>query len=181
MTERKPVDEQPLIGHTTTPWEGAKERLENHEDGRTYWLATVRPNGRPHVAPILGLWFEGAFYFITGETSRKGKNLTGEPRCAIAVSSLVLPSLDIMIEGDARKLTSKDELQRVVDAFGSRMGWPLEVEDEGVAGPHAPTAGPPPYAVYELTPTTVFGLPGMAGMEGMAGPADPFSPTRWRF
>jgi hypothetical protein len=40
------------------------------------------------------------------------------------------------------------------------MGWPLEVRD-GVFGPNAPTAGPPPYAVYELRPTTVFGLPGI--------------------
>jgi hypothetical protein len=182
MTERKPVAEQPLIRNTpVTPWADARKRLNTHEQDRTYWLATVRHDGRPHIAPILGLWLDGAFYFITGETSRKGKNLANDPRCAIAVSSVALPSLDIFIEGDARKVTAEAELQTVVDAYGSRMGWPIEVSDGGVVGPNAPTAGPPPYAVYELTPITVFGLPGVAGMGGMVGAADAFSPTRWRF
>jgi hypothetical protein len=50
-----------------------------------------------------------------------------------------------------------------------------------VFGPNAPTAGSPPYAVFQLTPTTVFGLPGIAGTEGGEGVAGSFSPTRWRF
>jgi nitroimidazol reductase NimA-like FMN-containing flavoprotein (pyridoxamine 5'-phosphate oxidase superfamily) len=44
-----------------------------------YWLATVRPDGRPHVMPLLRLSLDGAFYFITGESTRKGKNLAGDP------------------------------------------------------------------------------------------------------
>ena len=35
----------------------------------------------------------------------------------------------------------------------------------------APTAGPPPYDVYEVIPTTAFGF----------GTDESFSPTRWRF
>ena len=38
-----------------------------------------------------------------------------------------------------------------------------------------------PYAVFELTPTTVFGLPGIAGTDGGEGAAGSFTPTRWRF
>jgi hypothetical protein len=67
----------------------------------------------------------------------------------------------------------------VADAYGSKMEWPLEVRDRGVFGPNAPTAGAPPYAVFELMPTTAFGLPGVAGME-RAGSLR-FVPTRWRF
>jgi hypothetical protein len=70
---------------------------------------------------------------------------------------------------------------RVADAYGSTMGWPLEVRHGGVFGPNAPTAGPPHYAVYELRPTTVAGLPGIAGTEQRVGSAGAFSPTRWRF
>jgi hypothetical protein len=43
------------------------------------------------------------------------------------------------------------------------------------------TANGPPYAVFELTPTTVVGLPGIAGTEEGAGSAGSFNPTRWRF
>lgn len=46
-------------------------------------------------------------------------------------------------------------------------------------GPNAPTAGPPPYAFFELIPTTVTGLPGLAATEG--GTAGSLAPTRWRF
>ncbi len=108
MSERTPVVEQPLSGDVTaTPWSGARARLENPERDRTYWLATVRPDGRPHVVPILGLWLDDAFYFVTGETTRKGKNLAGDPRCVIAASSTALPSLDVVLEGEARKVTAE--------------------------------------------------------------------------
>src|SRR5687767_4833930 len=125
MTDRTLVDVQPLTEDATaTPWAAARERLENPEQGRTYWLATVRPDGRPHVMPILGLWLDGAFYFITGETTRKGKNLAGDPRCVITASSITLPALDLIIEGDARQVVDEATLQRVVDAYGAMMDWP---------------------------------------------------------
>ena len=174
MTGRTPVAEQPLIPGDTTPWATASARLETPEKDRTYWLATVRPDGRPHVRPILGLWLDDAFYFITGETTGKAKNLHANPKCVLPASSLALPALDVIIEGDAVKVTDHHKVQQVVDAYASRLHWPLTVGDGGVFGPNAPTAGPPPHAVFELTPTTVVGLPGIAGTEegeGAAGSA----------
>jgi hypothetical protein len=48
--ERTPVAEQPLIDDATaTPWAEARERLNSPEQDRTYWLATVRPDGRQNV------------------------------------------------------------------------------------------------------------------------------------
>jgi hypothetical protein len=182
MTEQTLVAAQPLTdAATSAEWAEARHRLENPERGRTYWLATVRPDGRPHVRPLLGLWLDGAFYFITGETTRKGKNLDGDPRCVISTSSTALPALDIILEGDARKITEDATLQRVVEAYRSTMDWPLEVRTGRVVGPNAPTAGPPPYGVYELSPVTVYGLPGISGTEQGVGSAGAFSPTRWRF
>jgi nitroimidazol reductase NimA-like FMN-containing flavoprotein (pyridoxamine 5'-phosphate oxidase superfamily) len=180
MTERAPTAEQPLVEEAVaTPWAQARDRLANPERARTYWLATVRPDGRPHVMPIIGIWLDDAFYFITGEATRKGKNLASDPHCVIATSNTAVPSLDVILEGEARRVDDESKLRRVADAYGSKMEWPLEVRDGGVFGPNAPTAGPPPYAVFELTPTTACGLPGVAGMEraGSSG----FVPTRWRF
>ncbi len=99
----------------------------------------------------------------------------------MTASSTALPALDVIVEGDAQKVTDEAELQRVVDAYTSKLHWPITVRDGAVFGPNAPTAGPPPYAVFELTPTTVFGLPGIAGTEEGEGTAGSFSPTRWRF
>jgi hypothetical protein len=36
----------------------------------THWLATVRPDGRPHVMPVWAIWVDDAFYFVTGTTTR---------------------------------------------------------------------------------------------------------------
>ncbi len=182
MTRRTPVSEQPLVGDATaTPWAEARERLENPEQDRTYWLATVRPDGRPHVVPLLGRWLDEAFYFLTGETTRRKKNLAGSSQCVMTVSSQMLPALDLVVEGNCRKVSDDATLQRVAKAYQKTMDWPLTLRDGAVFGPSAPTAGPPPYAVFALTPTTVLGLPGIAGTEEGVGKAGSFTPTRWRF
>jgi hypothetical protein len=182
MAERTPVRTQALVEDATaTAWADARERLENPEGDRTYWLATVRPDGRPHVVPILGLWLDDAFYFLTGKATRRGKNLAENASCVMTVSSQTLPALDLIVEGDCRKVSDDDALRRVADAYKATMDWPLEVRAGAVLGPTAPTPGPPPYAVFELTPTKVIGLPGIAGTEAGVGIAGSFTPTRWQF
>ena len=86
MAERTPVAETALTDDDAGPtsWAVAQERLDNPESARTYWLATARPDGRPHVMPVIGTWIDGAFYFITGDATRKGRNLAGDSRCVIA-------------------------------------------------------------------------------------------------
>ncbi len=55
------------------------------EGTRTGKLATVRSDGRPHVAPV---WFDldddGTVVLTTGADSVKGKNLRRDPRVWIA-------------------------------------------------------------------------------------------------
>ncbi len=97
----------------------------------------------------------------------------------LAVRSIALPSLDLIIEGSAERISDEATLRRVVDHFSIALTWPdLELRDGLVFGPNAPTAGPPPYAVFRVRPTTVFGLPGTAGMDQFA-PEDLPRPTRW--
>ena len=84
------------------------------------------------------------------------------------------------LEGLAVAITDPEELERVTERFRTATTWPLEVRGGGVHGPNAPTAGPPPYAIFRLTPSTVFGLPGMTGMEQF-DPEELPRPTRWRF
>jgi hypothetical protein len=182
MAKRTPAAEQPLTEtDTTTPWPRARARLETPEQNRTYWLATARPDGRPHVVPVLGLWLHDAFYFLTGEMTRRGRHLAANPQCVMTVSSQTLPALDLIVEGDCHQVRDAATLRRVVDAYGETMQWPLEVRDGAVSGPSAPTAGPPPYGVFALTPRTVIGVPGIAGTEQGVGKAGSFHPTRWRF
>jgi len=61
---------------TPIPWAEGRERLEGAE---VYWISTVRPDGRPHVTPLLSVWLDGALYFCTGSDERKAKNLVCNP------------------------------------------------------------------------------------------------------
>ena len=176
---RTPDAETPLVeGQTrTTPWAVAVERLTHPAPGQNHWLATVTPDGRPHLMPIIAFWMDDAFLFIAGEGTRKGRNLAAEERCVIGTGNLTLPSLDLIVEGRARRVTDEATVRRIADEFGGKE-WPLEAQGSHVYGPHGPTAGPPPYAIYRLEPTTAFGLPGMFGMFESD---ESLEPTRWRF
>jgi len=61
-------------------WGGARAALEKAE---IYWISTVRPDGRPHVTPLVSVWLDGALYFCTGEGERKNKNLQQNPHCIL--------------------------------------------------------------------------------------------------
>src|SRR5437764_11264107 len=65
-------------------WKWAEDRLKK---SREYWIATTRPDGRPHVMVIWALWFDGALYFSTGSTSRKARNLAKNPHCTICADN----------------------------------------------------------------------------------------------
>ena len=177
---RSPEREVSLVAAPgTTPWDVARERLANPEHQWTNWLATTRPDGRPHLMPVIAVWSEDSFHFIAGEGTRKARNLATNDRCAIAVSSRSLPSMDIVVEGRAHPLSDPDEVRRMADVFRSN-NCPLDVRGTEVFGPNAPTAGPPPYRIYRMVPTKAFGLPGTYGMDQFDQEQLP-KPTRWEF
>lgn len=179
--ERAPERERSLARDEsgTTSWDVARERLANPETPRTSWLATTRPDGRPHLMPLNAFWIDGALHIVAGEGTRKARNLLADGRCAIATSSSTLPSLDIVVEGRAEPLTEDDAVRHVAEVLNAG-GWPLEAREDKVYGPNAPTAGPPPYTIFRIVPSRVFGLPGMFGMEQFDQAELP-RPTRWDF
>lgn len=65
---------------------------------RNYYIATVTPKGQPHVMPVWGVWSGGKFFFSTGSTSRKGRNLAKNPNVVITTEDATAP---IILEGTA--------------------------------------------------------------------------------
>ena len=180
-TEHAPQTEEPMLADQpgTTPWTLAHGRLASPEPGRTSWLATVRPDGSPHLMPIIAFWIDGAFHFVVGEGTRKGRNLAADGRCVVATGSTTLPSLDVIVEGRAEPIEDAATIARLAETLKSN-NWPLEARGDQVYGPNAPTAGPPPYSIYRMVPSKAFGLPGMLGMEQYEQSELP-KPTRWEF
>jgi Pyridoxamine 5'-phosphate oxidase len=154
-------------GSTPMSWDDTWQLLR--KETATYWLATVGSNHGPHLVPVMAVWDDGRLFFSAGATTRKARNLDHDPHCVISVE---VEQLDLVVEGTASRTRDTATLERVAAVYASMYGWHVVVNDglfDGVAG--APTAGPPPYGVYEVTPTTAF-----------AFPLDPtVTPTRWRF
>ncbi len=65
---------------TATPWARARGVLEK---AGVFWLSTVRPDGRPHVTPLVAVWVDGSLYFCTGPDEVKAKNLARNARCIL--------------------------------------------------------------------------------------------------
>ncbi|HKY16154.1 MAG TPA: pyridoxamine 5'-phosphate oxidase family protein [Microthrixaceae bacterium] len=149
------------------PWSEATARFSQ---GGWFWLATVRPDGSPHVMPILAAWADPVLYVVSKDSARKSRNLAAENRCVLTKDA---GDLHLVIESHARRLEDRDELIRASSAFERVYGWSTSVAgDQLDAEFGAPTSGGPPYAVFEITPITAFGFP----TDG-----ETTTPTRWRF
>ena len=66
------VHHPPCPGVEQAPGGGGPNR-------HTCWLATINADGSPHLTGVGALWIDGAFWFETGKTTRKGRNLAGTP------------------------------------------------------------------------------------------------------
>jgi hypothetical protein len=171
MAKKEPVDERNLDGSGAPPipWARARERLEEDAGiSPSHWLATVRPDGRPHVMPVWTVWVDGAFSFVAGATSHQRRNLAHKAHCVITVAS---SGLDLIVEGEATQVSDDTRLQRIAEAYAIQ-GWHPVVQNGAFSADDAvPGADPPPYEVYEVVPVTVYGL----------GTGEPYGATCWRF
>ena len=169
MAEKEPVAElQPQFSSddaTPTPWAEARERLAT---AKVYWLSTVRPDGRPHVTPIAAVWLDDALYFTTGHTERKAKNLAQNAHCVVATGCNGLEGLDLVVEGDAVRVTDEARLQRLADEYVAKYDQLFRFTARD--GAFYVEGSETEVLVYELASTTAFGFG-----------KGTFSQTRWRF
>jgi pyridoxamine 5'-phosphate oxidase-like protein len=161
---RKNLD---IYGAAPIAWARALKQLEAGTAG-TYWLATTNSDGRPHVAAVGALWVDGKIYFTTGSRTRKGRNLAANADCVLSVS---LTGIDLVIEGIAVRVTDRPTLLRLAERYAAQ-GWPAAVSGGALTAEYsAPSAGPPPWNLYVVRPTTAFGV----------ATAEPSGATRWQF
>ena len=88
----------------------------------TFWISTVRPDGRPHVTRLIAVWHEEAIWFTTGPEERRARNLSHNAACILTTgrSDLSDGALDVVLEGAAEQITDDAELQPVADAFATK-------------------------------------------------------------
>lgn len=123
----------------------------------TYWLATIDADGAPHVTGIGAEFVDGAFWFETGATTRKGRNLARDPRCTLSIST---DEFDLAVSGRA-ELIDDPALVAHLAAVWAAGGWPAKVDESGTALTaefSAPSAGKPPWNVYRIVATEAVAL-----------------------
>jgi uncharacterized pyridoxamine 5'-phosphate oxidase family protein len=151
-------------GVDAVAWDTAREVLTA---AQVYWLSTVRPQGRPHVTPLIGLWHDDVLYFCTGPQERKARNLAENPQCVVTTGRNDLDSgLDVVVEGEAVEVSDEDLLRRLAAGYEAKYGrdWHFDVRDGAFHGDGGRAL------VFAVAPQTAFGFGKGA-----------YSQTRWRF
>lgn len=168
-----------LYGLAPLDWARVAARLEEGipqapgtggPDRHTCWLTTINADGSPHVTGVGAVWVDDAFWFQTGELTRKGRNVARDPRCALSLST---SAFDLVVEGDAVKVTDPVAVAALARRWAAE-GWPCRVDESGTALTaeySAPSAGRPPWSVYRLLARSATAL----------ATVEPGGATSWRF
>jgi pyridoxine/pyridoxamine 5'-phosphate oxidase len=97
-------------GAEQLPWSEAERWLA---DAHNYWVCTTRADGRPHAAPVWGLWRDGSFIFSTGRSSTKGHNLARSPEAVVHTES---GDEVVILEGEVEEVQLTPELADAYEA-----------------------------------------------------------------
>lgn len=171
-TVKEPIATRNLdqYGSAELQWSRARDVLvaDTPTADLTFFVSTVRPDGRPHTAGVGAVWVDDALYFVGGPGTRRSRNLAGNPACSIGVR---LRGMDLTLEGEAHRVTDADTLNRVAEVYRAG-GWPATVEGDALTAPFsAPSAGPAPWHLYRLTLHRAIAV----------ASAEPPGATRWDF
>jgi hypothetical protein len=146
----------PTEGTGLLPWSWAEARLNASHD---YWVATVWPDGRPHLMPVWAIWHDESLWFSSSKASRKATNLAANPRCIVATDNALEP---VIIEGDADVISDRPTLQMVLDLENAKYNTDYSIE----------LLDPAVNVCWRLRPVWAFGI----AQGDFTG-----SPTRWTF
>jgi PPOX class probable F420-dependent enzyme len=86
------------------------------------WMATVRPDGRPHLVPVWFVVDDDHWYVCTAPGSVKARNLSQNPRVALALEDGTSPYI---VEGEARPVPPP---ARVVAKFKAKYDWDITAD-----------------------------------------------------
>jgi PPOX class probable F420-dependent enzyme len=124
---------------------------------RTAKVATVRLDGRPHVAPVWFVLDGDTLLFTTGANTVKGRDLRRDPRISLCVDDEMPPFAYVMIEGTATLSDDPDDLLRWATVIGGRYMGADRAEEYGRRN------GVPGELLVRVTPGKIVALAEIAG------------------
>lgn len=138
------------------PWSFVEERLSG---ALNYWVATVRPDGRPHAMPVWGVWLNGCVYIEGSPETRRGRNIASNPAVVVHLES---GDQVVILEGEAHEIRHPEralteQLSQLFSAKYAAAGYSPGPDNWDRGG------------LYRVQPHTVF-----------AWTSFPSDTTRWK-
>ena len=109
---------------STEKLEAGSAPAPDAHNARTTWLATVNEDGSPHVTAVGAIWLDGAFWFQTGSAPGRPQR---RARSAL-LDQLSIRDADVVVEGDAARVTDPAAVARVAKAWADTAGRPSRRE-----------------------------------------------------
>ena len=82
------------------PWSFVEERMIA---AKNYWIGTASSRGTPAATPVWGAWVDGKLYFDGAPTTRRGKNISANPRVVVHLESgdevVILEGRTVILSG----------------------------------------------------------------------------------
>lgn len=100
-------------------WSQVEEWLA---EARVIWLATTRPDGKPHAIPIWGAWVDNCFYCDGSPETRWARNITSNPNIVVHIEKGI--DAAVMVEGTVEGLVPGPEvLEKIRASYGSKYDY----------------------------------------------------------
>lgn len=106
-----------------SPPESILPRLENEAN---VWLATVRPDTRPHLVPVWFVWYEAQVYLCIQPESIKARNLRQNPHVVLSLENGTQP---VICEGTAATVPHPWP-DMVCTLFQQKYAWDIKTDSE---------------------------------------------------
>jgi len=103
-------------------WRAIEARLSRES---TIWLATVRGDGRPHLAPLWYIWLDEKIYICTGSESQKYVNMFNNQNVAL---SLADTANVLIIEGEAHS-SPRSSIEPLAEHFYNKYEWDFRFDE----------------------------------------------------
>lgn len=132
----------------------SRSEIDTFLDGRLLArIATVRPDGRPHIAPMWYWWDGTSMYMETPPNSVKANNLRANANCAITVDITEggLRFKSVILEGRAELLEDLQDAEAMARRIYTRY-----LGEEGVRSPTPAQMISNPHVIIKLTPTRIL-------------------------
>jgi len=113
-------------GSGLLPWSRSSDLISK---SRNYWVHTTRSDGRPHVKPVWGLWFEEGFYFSTSPDSVTGKNMLTNRSVAVHLES---GDDAVILEGTVEQVADRTLQSRLDEAYFAKYAYHLTGNEGGL-------------------------------------------------